>query len=587
MNNKTRSKDTAVISWLREVSRKEKSYLFCLVFLNAIIAVCSVGAALLLRGLINDAVGGRQNGFIQNAAILLAIVTGQLVLRASFRYWEEYAKAELEKVLRGRMLHTILKREYACLSRYHSGDLMLRITSDISVVCDGMIALLPALVLMIARLLGALVCMLYIDWHLTVLFAVYGGVAAAAGYYFRDRMKNLHRAVQEKDGIVRSFLQEVMESLLIIKCFQAESIIDSKAAGFMEDHRKTRIKRSCMAVLSQLGGGLGINLGYFLGMIWCGWQILMGVLNLGTLVAVQQLIGQIQQPFTNMPGALSRYYGLIASAERLMELEEIPAEGLAIEEDEINKLCRGFYRIRMDDITFSYETEGGNILEHTSFGIERGDYIAIAGDSGIGKSTLLKLLLSVYENYTGEILIDSCGCLPVRMNAGYRKLFAYVPQGSRLMSGTIAEAVSFMEMKGTDTSGKWGERYEGYRMGRIKEACKLACADTFINELQDGYDTVLGERGIGLSEGQLQRLAIARAIYSGAPVLLMDEATSALDEVTEERLLRNLRCLKDRTVIIITHRKSVFSICNKIVWLENKKLRCEEIGAKRGDKRIL
>ncbi|MBQ8137180.1 MAG: ATP-binding cassette domain-containing protein, partial [Clostridia bacterium] len=266
----------------------------------------------------------------------------------------------------------------------------------------------------------------------------------------------------------------------------------------------------------------------------------------GTLTAVMQLIAQVQGPFASISAYLPRWYALTASAERLMEVEGYADDPASLPSETIAGLYARLDRIGLRDASFTYQSEEApEVLSNLSLSIRRGEYVAFTGHSGCGKSTVLKLLMCMYPLDGGERYLGSRdGEEP--LTAAHRRLFAYVPQGNALMNGTIRDAVCFAEPKDDE---------------RLTRALTLACADEFVQDA----DAQLGEHGSGLSEGQLQRLAIARALYADAPILLLDEATSALDEATEKRLLENLRAMTDKTVVIITHRKAALSICDRVL----------------------
>ena len=325
--------------------------------------------------------------------------------------------------------------------------------------------------------------------------------------------------------------------------------------------RKNRFSNLC-----NVGFGAAMNGMYLLGVGWCGYGILMGTITFGTLTAITQLISQIQAPFANISGYLPRYYAMQASAERLMEVESFERgmkDSLPLKE------ITSFYEkelaaFGLQDADFVYYPAAESmlniskdnmpvVLNGITLEIRKGEYVGFTGQSGCGKSTVLKLLTCVYQPDGGERYYqDEVGCRN-SLTSAYRRLFAYVPQGNALMSGTIREVVSFAD-------GEFSHDEE-----RLWSALCIACADGFVKELDFGADTLLGERGTGLSEGQMQRLAIARAVFSGSPVLLLDEATSALDEDTEKQLLKNLRRLTDKTVITVTHRPAVLSICDRVL----------------------
>jgi ATP-binding cassette subfamily B protein len=298
---------------------------------------------------------------------------------------------------------------------------------------------------------------------------------------------------------------------------------------------------------------------------------------------VLQLISQIQSPFANITGYLPKYYAMLASAERLMEAENFTAthctmncdsskgagskslfrnrETLRLTKSNIQYFYQNeFEKIALEAASFTYmppvadrtdsQTLMPVVLENVNLAVKKGEYIAFTGPSGCGKSTLLKLFMCLYPLDGGTRYMETCSANKLPLDDRYIRLFAYVPQGNHLMSGSIREVVAFGEDKGAEA---------------VWNALHIACADEFVRELPDGLDTQLGERGMGLSEGQMQRIAIARAIYSDNPILLLDESTSALDEQTEKQLLSNLRIMTDKTVMIVTHRPAILAICDRQV----------------------
>ena len=269
-----------------------------------------------------------------------------------------------------------------------------------------------------------------------------------------------------------------------------------------------------------------------------------------------QLVNQIQSPLSALAGVIPTFYSIIASAERIMEIENYSDE-LEISDDigDRYEYYNKLQRIEFDSITFKYNRDF--VFENASVTVKKGDFAAITGISGIGKSTLLKLLLGVMSPQEGEIRLVTDSSQR-QVDRDTRKLFSYVPQGNMLLSGTLRENITFM-CEGSDEE--------------IDRAIRLSCSDEFVSQLPDGLETVVGERGLGLSEGQIQRIAIARAILYDAPILLLDEATSALDEATEERLLKNLRALDNRTCIIITHKPAALNVCNKEIRIEDRKIK--------------
>lgn len=276
----------------------------------------------------------------------------------------------------------------------------------------------------------------------------------------------------------------------------------------------------------------------------------------GTVTAIIQLVNQVQSPFVSLSGIMPKYYTTIASAERIMELDDLPNEK-EINKKEIDVLdtYKNLNSVEFENISFKYDRD--IILDNTSLSIKKGDFVAIMGISGIGKSTLLKLLLGVFNLNFGKIYLDTNnGKIPIDKNT--RRLFSYVPQGNMLISGTIKDNITFINPDASDAE--------------IEEAIRISCAKQFIDELPLGLETVIGEKGLGLSEGQVQRLAIARSLLADSPILLLDEATSALDEKTEKEFLTNLKALDNVTCIIVSHKKAALDICNKTIQIKNGKI---------------
>ena len=294
---------------------------------------------------------------------------------------------------------------------------------------------------------------------------------------------------------------------------------------------------------------------YLYALVWGGIQISLHAMSYGTLTAILQLVGQIQTPFSGMSGSLQKFYGMISSAERLEELYQLEDEDACDYQSlpEVSQsIGRDFQTIAFESVDFAYDRL--EVLKNINFEIQPGDCIALTGLSGAGKTTLFSLLLGIYRPTSGNVSVVMAHG-EEKAGKRTRKLFAYVPQGNTLFSGTLRENIT-MFCPNAEEKHVWN-------------AAEAACIREFIEEQPQGLDTVLGERGIGLSEGQAQRIAVARAILSGAPVLLLDEPTSALDSETEEKLLQNISAMKDKTCMIVTHRPAVLSMCNKWLQLEN------------------
>ncbi|MBQ8731181.1 MAG: ABC transporter ATP-binding protein [Lachnospiraceae bacterium] len=540
------------LKWIIKENKAQIGKVIALSLFGVVNAVLGVYLALVLRKTIDAAVAKNMPIFEHWVKITFFVIIALVVFRFTIFWLEEHARVSTENALKCKMLDVIFTRKYSSIASYHTGELMNRLNNDVTTIANSFISLLPALVSMLVKLLSVITVLFFLDYRFAFAFFGFGVVIIIISALFRKKMKYYHTRVQEETGKTRSFLQESLENTIVIKAFFAKNAIEKENENNLLEYKKMRMKKNVFSNVLHTGFGALMNFGFLFGIVWCGYGIIKGDLTYGTLFAVWQLIGQLQAPLGTISAVIPQYYAMLASAQRLIEIVELEEY---YEEKQENPQFAGIFG---NDITMSYKEDLANVLEATHFNIKKGEFIAISGTSGIGKSTLIKLLLGLYPLKNGEMcmLLDDGTKQPMN-----HSLFSYVPQGNALMSGSIAKVVSMYKEELTDAD-----------YSAIKEACKLACADTFIELLPQDYDRVLGEKGLGLSEGQMQRIAIARALYHNAPVILLDEATSALDEATELKVLENIKTLTDKTIIIITHRKAAFSFCDRTITLTDKKI---------------
>lgn len=537
-----------------------RQQLFNIVFLaivyglNAFIGVYNTVFA---KKLVDAATKGHDmDAVVYYGLLYLGITVVQLVTLVLARNYVFKISAKLEMSMKSKLFQDMMEKSYENITAYHSGELMNRLTSDIQVVCSAITTIIPNIVFFIVKIIGIFYILITIDVWFALVFVVGGALVFLASSLFKPVTKRMHKRVQETDGKVRSFMQEGLSSLLMVKTFNAQDKMSATADELQQENYAVKRRRNILSICTGTAVSTVFSLAFVWGLGWGAYMLYYGMISYGVLTQIITLIGQIRTPIQGMSNIFPTYFNALASAERVMEIEALPNEEILNSDLDVTKLYNDMSEIRFDDITFAFDRD--EVLENTSMSVKKGEFVVIEGISGIGKSTLLKLLLSVYRPQQGEIFIRT-EKEKISVDRSTRKLFSYVPQGNFLLSGTLRENVAFVAPDAADSD--------------ILNAAKIACADEFIRELPQGLDTVIAERGGGLSEGQVQRIAIARAILSGAPVLLLDEATSALDEATEAQLLKNLREMKDVTCIIISHKKAAEQICDKIVTIEDKQIR--------------
>ena len=552
------------LRWLSMIAGPDKIWIAAFALVQAVLGGTSVLYAFLLRSLIDEAIAGSRDGLVRSALLLIGLVLGQLLLRALNRFLKEYSAADLENRLKERLFSQLLRKEYAAVTSLHSGEWLNRLTNDTAVVAKAASTILPNLAGLLVRLVGAMAALVYLEPRFAAVLIPGGLLVMLLTYAFRRVLKALHKRIQEADGRLRSFLQERLGSQLVLRSFGVEKQSEELARERMREHMDARIRRNHISNICNLGYGLMIQGATVGSTIYCALHLMSGTLSYGTLMAVLQLVGQIQAPFANISGIVPEFYGMVASAERLREAEDFPEDW---EERRTKEQIQHFYEndlvsLGLEKACFTYEPPVREeeeqpmpvVLHDLSLQIRKGEFAAFTGHSGSGKSTVLKLLMSIYPLDSGERYLETTeGRSP--LDASWRGLFAYVPQGNDLLSGSIREILAF------------GDRERMAREEELWTALRIACAEDFVSALDKGLDSRLGEGGAGLSEGQMQRIAIARAVFSARPVLLLDEATSSLDAETEKQVLENLRSMTDRTVLIVTHRPAALEICNKQIRL--------------------
>lgn len=523
-----------VIKWSKCVHAR----IIWICVLNVVYVLCSLGLTLVTKELIDAAVSSQRDTLWRYGILLLVLVLAEVGIGFITSILRTRASAKLQHHLQGMLVREILTKEYMSLKKYHSGELVNRIFSDAGVIKSGTLGILPGLISMLVSFVGSAAILIALDWRFVLLLACAGVIGIVIVMLFRKPMKERHKRMHQAEDKLHAVIQESFENIRLIKASISENRVLRQVNNRQGTMEREQIRQGKFSAVMNNSMGMMFNFSWLFCMLWGSAAIFRGDMTYGSLAAMIQLIGRVQGPIASAVSIAAEVYGVIASAERLMELTELPAETTG-------ETLKDFDEIKIDHVTFRYEDGTDEVLRNISCRIQKGEFAALTGTSGGGKTSLFQLLLGIYSPNVGQVVFRK-GASEMPACRETRALFAYVPQGNTLFSGTLRENLMMFTDEATEN--------------QIQEALRVACLEDLVEEI--GLDAELGERGIGISEGQAQRVAVARALLTGAPILLLDESTSALDEETEARMLRNISAMRDKTCLIVTHRRAALAICD-------------------------
>lgn len=538
-------KDFAAVKWIRKSCGNRDAEGVALVLLNALIGVCTTAFAVISKLVIDSAQNEDIEALKHNVLILLAAILIQITARIASSLLETVSQGKSEIYLKTKVFSKILNGNFAKINEYHSGELMTRLTADVSVVSENAVHIVPTAVLNIVRALSAAIALLSMDRRFALVFIACGIALSLATLILRGPIKKLHKNVQEKDGMLRSFMQESIENLFAVKVFRIEHKMIDRSKKNQQALFKAKVQRKSISIVSQIAFSCAFAAGFLAAVAYGANGVIKGTMTFGTVMSIVLLVNQLQTPISGITGIIPCFFSMVASASRLMEICEQPEDPEKVEDISYED----FLGVKARGLSFSYD--GEPVITNTDFDINKGDFVCVSGRSGAGKTTLFKLFTGLYTPTTGELSVST--------EKGQKKanvlrdLITFVPQDNMLFSGSVRENITLLNRDASDRE--------------INDALAVSCADEFVSSLPQGLETILGEDGSGVSQGQAQRLAIARAILSGKKIILMDEATASLDAVTEERFINNLKNTHGITVVFITHREKVLDSADKIIEL--------------------
>ena len=556
------------LKWMANYSKPAIPFLIFSIIVNVIFSLIGIYNVTVSKSLIDSAINGDSEQTIRWLITMVIITLINIISSPITSFMSTHSSTKLTQHIQKKIYQHIQCSDWLEQSKFHSVSLLTRVTSDIGKISSSILGTIPSLISLLVTLIGSFYTL--INWAPSIAFvAIFiGPFLILVGRYFSKKLKSVYKEAQEEDVKYRSFMQESIQNIMIVKTFCMERINMYKLIEIQDNKYKIAMRNTKLSSMTSLAIGFCSSLAYFTIFTWGVLNIANGVSTYGTFTGMLQLYNKIQAPFSSLASIIPGLISTMAAVERIMEIEEIPIEKMAnkseldtitnkeISLDSIkNETTSIFTRpdIIFDSVYFSYK-DNNYILNNINLTIESGESIAFIGPSGEGKTTIIRLILSLINPCKGNVLLKEGDLIKV-MNRNFRDLISYVPQGNTLFSGSIRNNLLYGNPDATDDE--------------IIDALTSACAIDFVNELKDGLDTIIGEKGLGISEGQAQRIAIARALLRMSSILILDEATSSLDPETEINVLNAVKSLPNNpTCIIITHRPSALNICNRIIKLE-------------------
>lgn len=557
---------TAQLAWIYQYARQHIRYIVLYTFLGLSGTIISLISGLVSRDLVDIITGHNAGELLSTFATMIGIALGSSIISQISGYLSTKISIRIDNHIKAQIFDDILITDWESLTRYHSGDLLVRWNGDVSTVSSGILNTIPNFIVYVFRFLSALVMVLYYDAS----FAVFALVSIPISIYTsRTTLKKMQQGNMSSLAIgtkMSSFNQEAFSNIQTVKAFDMLPLYSKRLRQLQQQYTDVRLRYQRTTIKNTFILTLVSMAVTYSSYGWGIYKVWSGDISYGTMTLFLQLTTTLSASVDNIISFIPSTIALTNSAKRLMGLINLPKEDYRQKKE-----VAEFFNTHQDvgvglsirDVAYTYAT-GTEVFEHASFDAHPHEVIALVGPSGEGKTTMLRVLLSIIRPKEGAGYICAGDNTPesgepcMDLTASTRQLFAYVPQGNTMFSGTIADNMRNVKENATDEE--------------IIDALKMACALDFVEKLPEGIYSEIKERGGGFSEGQAQRLSIARALLRRSPILLLDEATSALDMVTERKVLRNIMEDKyPRTTIVTTHRPSVLNICKRVYSIGSKK----------------
>lgn len=542
------------IKWILSQSKPVIPFLITTIIINSLLSLVSVYNALVSKSLIDSAINGETQNVIKWLIIMALIMLSNILVNPITSFMNTHASMNLTQNLQKHLYKHIEYSDWLSQSKFHSVSLLTRVTSDVNTISSMLLNTVPSIVTLLVTLIASFSTLIFLSSSLAVIAIFIAPILFIVSKLLGRKLNILYKQIQNEDVKYRSFMQESLQNIMIVKTFCMEKLNLEKLKQIQKNKYNLAMKNTKFSALTGISMNLCSSMAYFTIFCWGVINISKGTSTYGTFTAMLELYSKVQYPISSLASMFPTLVAAVAAAERLMDLENLPLEP-EIQNNNSAQLLHP--SIHFDNVSFEY-AKNKPILKNVNLNIQPGEIIALVGNSGEGKTTIIRLLLYLLKVNSGNITF-SYNNINESINPKDRELISYVPQGNTLFSGSIEENLKYGN---ADAS-----------IEQINEALKKSCAIDFVNGLDDGIKTVIGEKGLGISEGQAQRIAIARSFLREKPILILDEATSSLDPETEINVLKSIKHISYKpTCIIITHRPSALNICNRIYKISNGNL---------------
>lgn len=530
----------------RYIKGNKKPFFF-LIFLESIVYTIGIVLAILSKNVIDNVIDNNMRlfGYFVIAYGFLAFLG--LGLNSYLSYFKSRFNLKLTNHIQKNFFKSYCTQDWFDVSHYHSGDVVTRITKDVSSIVAFFTSIAPSVIALVIQLAIAFAVAVNYDKTLGIFGFATLPIIVIISLVFGDKMKKQQREINQKEGQYRAFINESIQNILVIKTFQNEPSKIKRLMKLQGQKFNLIIRKTKIVVYSAAVIDIGYTISSVIAFTWGTYRISQGIITFGMFTAIMQLLSRMQSPIAQLSRLLPQYISSTAAVERCEPFETFDKELCQLKPCKHYPLALG---LKVNHVSFAYNTSKENVIDDLSFDIKPGSKVAIIGKSGVGKTTLLKVIMDLYKPKNGAITAYNSE----ENHDNSPDFYSYVPQGNTLFSGTIKSNLLLAKSDASDEE--------------IMLALDHACALDFIRELPLTLDTPLGEQGNGLSEGQLQRICVARSLLRQAPVLLLDEATSALDQKTEAELIHRIYLnYPHKTVIAITHRPAILDFVDYTIEL--------------------